>query len=234
MRSSPSGPAKRRNDNASSYSPRAARAMAPAIPSLLRRHQHYRHRPFRSPPSHPMTTPTTSPASSTTPTKIGCENNEQEPLCCTTIRFLSLDSPVPTPNDLLELIPSVRRPQLQDILTLATKSKQCRTDDETPLLVQRPPATMSGNSLPPPTPLTPRVFANGNAPLGIKPIATPPPLYTWDLLQRSACWHAFSLVDCHGCRRPLMDPPLPSMSGAEDLPVHHSLVHPFSPFAQRV
>ena len=72
-----------------------------------------------------------------------------EPLCSAVIRFLSLGSPSPPPPDLLDFIPSARRPQLSDVLALAAKSTLHRTDDDTALLVQRPPN-------PPPT--TPRIY----------------------------------------------------------------------------
>ena len=41
------------------------------------------------------------------------------------------------------------------------------------------------------------------------------------------------LVDRHGRLRPLVDPPLRSLSGAQDLPTHHSLADSFPPFTQR-
>ena len=44
-----------------------------------------------------------------------------EPVCCATIRLLSLDSPSPPPIDLLKFIPSPRRSQVSDVLALTIK-----------------------------------------------------------------------------------------------------------------
>ena len=44
-----------------------------------------------------------------------------EPTCSVTIRFISLDSPSPPPDDLLDYIPSSRRPLLSKVIALATK-----------------------------------------------------------------------------------------------------------------
>ena len=81
-----------------------------------------------------------------------------EPVCYAAIRFLSLDSPSPPPADLLDFIPSAQRPLLSNVLALAAKGRLHRTDDETALLVQRPPTSQPGNSLPPPASFLPRVY----------------------------------------------------------------------------
>ena len=41
------------------------------------------------------------------------------------------------------------------------------------------------------------------------------------------------LVDRHGRFRPLVNPPLSSLPGVQDLPTHHSLARPLPPFTQR-
>ena len=79
-------------------------------------------------------------------------------MCYAAIRFLSLDSPSQPPADLLDIIPSAQRPLLSDILALAAKCRLHCTDDETALLVQRPPTSQPGNSLPPAAPYCPRVY----------------------------------------------------------------------------
>ena len=81
-----------------------------------------------------------------------------EPLCSATIRLLSLGSPSPPPPDLLDFIPPARRPQLSDVIALAAKTALHRTDDDTTLLVQRPPTTQPGNHLQPPTSPSPRIY----------------------------------------------------------------------------
>ena len=78
-----------------------------------------------------------------------------EPVCYAAIRFLSLDFRSPPPADLLDSIPSAQRSLLSDVLALAAKGRLHRTDDETALLVQRPPTSQPGNNLPPPAPYPP-------------------------------------------------------------------------------
>ena len=77
--------------------------------------------------------------------------------CSATIRFLSLGSPSP-PTDFLDYIPSVRRPRLSDVLTLAAKSQLHRTDDDTVLLVHRPTKPPAGSNDPPSATPSPRVY----------------------------------------------------------------------------
>ena len=50
-------------------------------------------------------------------------NQRAEPLCSATLRFLSLDSPWPPPDDLLVHILSTRRPPLAEIVSLTTKGQ---------------------------------------------------------------------------------------------------------------
>ena len=65
--------------------------------------------------------PTSVPAPSTTPTRTG-RKRRAETLCSLTLRLLSLGSPLPPPNDLLDYNPSIRRPPRAQVLTLAKKT----------------------------------------------------------------------------------------------------------------
>ena len=156
-----------------------------------------------------------------------------EPVCYAAIRFLSLDSPSPPPADLLDFIPSAQRPLLADVLALAAMKTLHRTDDETALLVQPPPTSQPGNSLPPPAPnFPPRLRSNADAPLGAEHMPRRHLPTPWSYPDGS---HAGTvlLVDRHGHHLPLVDPPLPSLPGAQDLSTYHSLADPLPPFTQR-
>ena len=84
-----------------------------------------------------------------------------EPLCSATLRFLSLGSPSPSPDGLLEYIPSIRRPSLAEVLSPATKNQLHTSDDNTVIVVHRPqtdPTCHACYPLPPPLDPSPRVY----------------------------------------------------------------------------
>ena len=61
-----------------------------------------------------------------------------ELLCSATLRFPSLGSPSPPPDNLLDHIPSTRRPPFAEVLSLVTKGQLHTTRHNTVLLVHRP------------------------------------------------------------------------------------------------
>ena len=104
------------------------------------------------------------------------------------------------------------------------------TDDETALLVQRPPTSQPGNGLRPPAPYPPpRLHPNADAPLGAEHMPRQLLPTPWSYPDGSHAGTVF-LVDRHRRLRPLVNPPLPSLSGAQDLATHHSLADPLPPF----
>ena len=82
------------------------------------------------------------------------------PICSATPRFLSLGSPSPPPDGLLDYIPSTFCPSLTEVPTLATKYQLHTTDVNTVLLVRRPhtdPTYHARDPPPPPFDPPPRV-----------------------------------------------------------------------------
>ena len=158
-----------------------------------------------------------------------------EPVCYAAIRFLSLDSPSPPPADLLDSIPSAQRPLLSDVLALAAKGRLHRTDDETALLVQRPPTSQPGNSLPPPAPYPPRIYvpmlmrpwvlntchADTSLHLGVtRTVRMLARFYWWIGMDVSARWWIRHCLHCqapktsrHTIRWPTLSLPLPDGPG---------------------
>ena len=96
-------------------------------------------------------------ASSTTLARTGRASNVPSP----TLRSLSLDSPSPPQDDLLENIPSTRRPSRAEVLTIATIDQLHTTDDNTAILVHRPhtdPMCHARDLRPPPLDPPQRVY----------------------------------------------------------------------------
>ena len=61
-----------------------------------------------------------------------------DPLCDATRRYIKLGSPNPPPLSLCDHLPSHTRPEIADIIDLASKGRLLRGDDDTTLLVRKP------------------------------------------------------------------------------------------------
>ena len=100
------------------------------------------------PPAHPVprttrsSTATPTPSTSTLPLPepaVGPNDDPHLRLCVehyTHTDWARFELPSPTPDDLLDFVPSSRRPLLSEVLTLAAKA---HFHDGTVLLVRRPP-----------------------------------------------------------------------------------------------
>ncbi|CAM9579321.1 unnamed protein product, partial [Scytosiphon promiscuus] len=53
--------------------------------------------------------------------------------CAAVMRYLSLGSPLPPPDDLVDVLQSIHRPRLSEVLSLASKTRLHTTDDDTTL-----------------------------------------------------------------------------------------------------
>ena len=79
----------------------------------------------------------------------------EEPLCDATRRYIHLGCPQPLPTSLCDHIPSHQRPDLADMLDLATKGRLIQGDLDTVLLVCDPVAAASRPDAPPARPRRP-------------------------------------------------------------------------------
>ena len=121
---------------------------------------------------------------------------------------------LPPPDDLLDPIPSPRRPLTFEVLILAAKARLHTTDDGTLLLVHRPPTpSLHPTGRAPPADLPPRVYV----PMLMRAMgpAHEPHHLPMSLGDHPNTEHAYALllVDWHGHLHPLVASPLSEVPG---------------------
>ncbi|CAM9816546.1 unnamed protein product, partial [Sphacelaria rigidula] len=65
-------------------------------------------------------------------------DQQQDPLCRATMRYLRLHCPTPFPSEILTTVGPLPAPAASDVLELARKGTVFTTDEDVHLLVRRP------------------------------------------------------------------------------------------------
>ena len=92
-------------------------------------------------------------------------DQDQEPLCRATMKYLRLNCPTPFPAEVLTPVGTLPAPSASDVLELARKSAIFTTDEDVPLLVRRPKPHSGPTATA--TPTTTLSHTNDDAPIRI-------------------------------------------------------------------